>query len=97
MQRRLAGVYNAAFENLTILQIAQLVAQQIPARIMVAVESADPRSYRLNSTKLLATGFAPKKNVAVAVAELAAAFASGTLVDRPNWHTVSWMKQQQLG
>jgi len=97
MQRRLAGVYNAAFENLTILQIAHLVAQHIPARIMVAPQSADPRSYRLNSAKLLATGFAPKKNVVTAIAELAAAYASGTLVDRPNWHTVSWMKQQQLG
>jgi nucleoside-diphosphate-sugar epimerase len=97
MDRRLAGIYNAAFENLTIHQIAELVTQQIPATITVQPESADPRSYRLNSTKLLATGFAPKKNVAAAVGELAAAHKAGTLVDRPNWHTVSWMKQQQLG
>jgi len=97
MERRLVGVYNAAFENLTIHQIADLVAQQIPAAIAVQPESADPRSYRLNSNKLLGTGFAPKKNVAAAVGELAAAYKAGTLVDRPNWHTVSWMKQQQLG
>src|SRR6516165_1335885 len=31
MERRLAGVYNAAFENLTIHAIAELVARQIPA------------------------------------------------------------------
>jgi len=97
MDRRLAGVYNAAFENLTVHEIAELVAKQIPASIAVKPESADPRSYRLNSAKLLGTGFAPKKNVAVAVAELAAAYQTGALVDRPNWHTVSWMKQQQLG
>jgi nucleoside-diphosphate-sugar epimerase len=97
MERRLAGVYNAAFENLTIHAIAELVARQIPATIAVKPDSADPRSYRLNSAKLLDTGFAPKKNVAIAVGELAAAYAAGTLVDRPNWHTVSWMKQQQLG
>jgi nucleoside-diphosphate-sugar epimerase len=97
MDRRLAGVYNAAFENLTIHDIAELVARQIPSTITVKPESADPRSYRLNSTKLLATGFAPDKSVAIAVGELAAAYKAGTLVDRPNWHTVSWMKQQQLG
>jgi nucleoside-diphosphate-sugar epimerase len=97
MNRRLAGVYNAAFENLSIHEIAELVARQIPSTITVKPESADPRSYRLNSTKLLGTGFAPEKNVAVAVGELAAAYKAGTLVDRPNWHTVSWMKQQQLG
>jgi nucleoside-diphosphate-sugar epimerase len=97
MERRLAGVYNAAFENLTINEIAALVAKQIPATITVKPENTDPRSYRLNSKKLLGTGFAPKRNVATAVGELAAAYRAGALVDRPNWHTVSWMKQQQLG
>ena len=96
-ERRLAGVYNAAFENLTIRQIAETVTGQVPATMTVKPDSADPRSYRLNSDRLLATGFAPKKNVAVAIGELAQAYRDGTLVDRPNWHTVSWMKQQQLG
>ncbi len=96
-ERRLAGVYNAAFENLTVHQIAELVCRQIPATIAVQPDSADPRSYRLNSARLLAAGFAPKKNVSIAIGELAAAWRAGTLVDRPNWHTVSWMKQQQLG
>ena len=97
MEQRLAGVYNAAFENLTIHEIAGVVAKQVPATITVKPESADPRSYRLNSNRLLGTGFTPKKNVAIAVGELAAASRTGALVDRPNWHTVSWMKQQQLG
>jgi nucleoside-diphosphate-sugar epimerase len=97
MTSRLAGVYNAAFENLTVQEIAELVTTLIPSTIAVKPDSADPRSYRLNSKKLLGTGFAPKKNVAAAVGELAAAYKAGTLVDRPNWHTVSWMKQQQLG
>jgi nucleoside-diphosphate-sugar epimerase len=96
-ERRLAGVYNAAFENLTVLEIAQQVAALIPAEITVDASSVDPRSYRLCSDRLLATGFRPKKNVAAAVAELAAAYDSGRLVDLPNWHTVSWMKQHHLG
>ncbi len=97
LDRRLAGVFNAAFENLTVLEIAQLVASHVDANVTVQPENADPRSYRLCSDRLLGTGFAPKKNVATAVDELADAYRDGRLVDRPNWHTVSWMKQHNLG
>jgi nucleoside-diphosphate-sugar epimerase len=96
-EQRLAGVYNAAFENLTVLEIAERVAEHIPSRITIKPDDADPRSYRLCSDRLCATGFRPKKNVANAVGELAAAFKAGTLVDRPNWHTVKWMKEHNLG
>ena len=96
-ERRLAGVYNAAFENLTVLEIARQIASQVPADIAVQPDDTDPRSYRLCSDRLCATGFRPKKNVSTAVRELAAAYRDGRLVDRPNWHTVGWMKQHNLG
>jgi nucleoside-diphosphate-sugar epimerase len=96
IERRLSGIYNAAFENLTVLEIAQLIAEQIPADIAVAPTN-DPRSYRLCSDRLCAAGFAPKKTVAVAVRELAEAYRDGRLVDRPNWHNVRWMKEHTLG
>jgi nucleoside-diphosphate-sugar epimerase len=96
-ERRLAGVYNAAFENLTVLEIAQQVAAQVPAAITVQPDNTDPRSYRLCSDRLCATGFRPKKTVSAAVGELAVAYHDGRLVDRPNWHTVGWMKQHNLG
>lgn len=96
LDRRLTGTYNAAFENLTIMEIAKTIARQIPADISVKA-SNDPRSYRLCSDRLLATGFAPKKNVAIAVQELAAAYREGRLVDLPNWHNVSWMKERLVG
>src|SRR5206468_4512635 len=63
LERRLAGVYNAAFENLTVLEIARLIAEQIPAEITIEPTN-DPRSYRLCSDRLCGTGFVPKKNVA---------------------------------
>jgi nucleoside-diphosphate-sugar epimerase len=97
VDRRLAGVYNAAFENLTVLEIAELIAREVPAEVVVQADNTDPRSYRLCSDRLCATGFAPKKNVATAVRELAAAYREGRLVDRPDCHTVSWMKQHNLG
>ena len=96
-EQRLDGVYNAAFENLTVLEIAELIAAQVPSEIAVQPADADPRSYRLCSDRLRATGFAPRRDVATAVQQLAAAYQSGDLVDRPNWHTVGWMKAQHLG
>jgi nucleoside-diphosphate-sugar epimerase len=97
VERRLRGVYNAAFENLTILEIAKLVAAEIPATITIEPSTKDPRSYRLCSDRLLATGFVPKKNVAMAVRELKEAYREGRLTDRPNWHNVSWMKEHRIG
>ena len=96
VEHRLAGVFNAAFENLTVLQIAALVAERVPAEIDVT-SSTDPRSYRLCSDRLRAAGFGPKKNVGVAIDELADAYRAGRLVDRPNWYTVSWMRTHGLG
>jgi nucleoside-diphosphate-sugar epimerase len=96
IDRRLAGVFNAGFENLSIRQIADAIAARVPAEIAVC-PSNDPRSYRLCADRLLATGFRPKKNVAAAVGELADAYRAGRLVDDPRWHTVNWMKHHHLG
>jgi nucleoside-diphosphate-sugar epimerase len=95
-EHRLAGVYNAAFENLTVAEIAQLIAERIPAEVETT-PSNDPRSYRLCSDRLATAGFRPKKDVAAAVEELMDAYRDGRLVDRPNWHSVSWMKEHSLG
>jgi nucleoside-diphosphate-sugar epimerase len=94
--RRLAGVYNAGFENLSVLEIAQRIAACVGAEIAI-LPSNDPRSYRVCSDRLLATGFSPKKNVAIAVEEMVAAFRSGALKDDPASHNVTWMKEHNLG
>jgi nucleoside-diphosphate-sugar epimerase len=94
--RRLEGVFNAGFENLSVLEIAQRIAAIVPATIAL-LPSNDPRSYRLCSDRLTATGFSPKKNVAAAVAELAGAYHDGRLRDEPVWHNVNWMKTHNLG
>jgi nucleoside-diphosphate-sugar epimerase len=96
MARRLGGIFNAGFENLTVREIADVVVRQVPAEIVVQA-SDDPRSYRLSSTRLLATGFAPTRTVATAVGELAEAYRTGALSDDPRWHTVKWMKEHNLG
>jgi nucleoside-diphosphate-sugar epimerase len=89
------GCYNAGFENLSILEVAELVQAEIPAEIAVT-ESVDPRSYRQNSDKLLATGFMPRHGVSDAIGDLAAAERQGRLNDDETCHTVRRMKQLGL-
>jgi len=86
------GVYNAGFENITILDIAHLISQYIPVEIIVT-ESNDPRSYRINSDKLLATGFKPKKTVNHAIQEIIESYNSGELKDEEHFHNLEWMQK----
>jgi nucleoside-diphosphate-sugar epimerase len=87
----LTGIYNAGFENLTILEIANRIKAAIPVDITMLPPN-DPRSYRLCSDRVLATGFKPKRDIGTAIAEVADAYRSGRLKDEPEWHNVAWMK-----
>lgn len=86
------GIYNAGFENLSIRAIAEMAAQKANAKIAV-LPSNDPRSYRVNSDRLLATGFRPKKSVSLAIDEICSAFHSGKLKDFERWYNLKWMQK----
>jgi nucleoside-diphosphate-sugar epimerase len=90
-----SGCYNAGFENISILDIAERVKSKIGAEIVVS-ESNDPRSYRQDSSKLLATGFQPSHSVADAIAEIAEAFSQKALPDGDSCYTVKWMRHLDL-
>jgi nucleoside-diphosphate-sugar epimerase len=90
-----SGCYNAGFENISIIDIAKLVATKIPSEIVVSA-SNDPRSYRQNSDKLLATGFARQFSVADAINDLAERYKAGQLVENDQYYTVRWMKHLNL-
>lgn len=89
------GIYNAGFENITIMQIAEMVARHVDAEIVVT-PSNDPRSYRVNSDRLLATGFTPRKTVEDAVKELVGLWRQGAWTDEPSFHRMKWMQQEVL-
>lgn len=90
-----SGIYNAGFENLSVSEIARLVAEKTSAEIVVS-ESNDPRSYRLDSTKLLDTGFSPRYGVETAINEVTEFVASGADTERPEWYTVAILKNLNL-
>lgn len=87
------GIYNAGFENISILDIAQRVTEHVPAEIVVSA-SNDPRSYRVNSDKLLATGFRPKKTVQDAIREIIEKYKSGVLKDEERFYNLKSMQRQ---
>ena len=86
------GVYNAGFENLSIRRIAEMACEKASAKITV-LPSNDPRSYRVNSDKLLATGFRPRKTVENAIDEICQAYRAGLLTDEERFHTLPWMQK----
>ncbi|MDD3312107.1 SDR family oxidoreductase, partial [Pseudodesulfovibrio sp.] len=90
--RESTGVYNAGFENISIMDIAEMVTERVPAKITVK-PSNDPRSYRLNSDKLLATGFTPKYGVADGIQDIIDAYNDGRLVDDDIHYNIRTMKK----
>lgn len=90
-----SGCYNAGFENISILDIAKKVAAKVSAEIVVSV-SNDPRSYRQNSDRLLATGFVQTATVSDAIDDVISKFRSGELVENDQCYTVRWMKHLNL-
>jgi nucleoside-diphosphate-sugar epimerase len=90
-----SGVFNAGFENISILDIAKMVQAKINCEIEIT-PSNDPRCYRINSDKLLATGFKPSKNVETAIEEIIAAHEAGKLKNEDRFYNLKWMQKEVL-
>jgi len=89
------GIFNAGFENISILDIARMIKDRVSCDIVVT-GSNDPRSYRLDSTKLLNTGFVPKKSVQHAISDIIYSFEAGALSDDAHFYNLKWMTQNAL-
>jgi nucleoside-diphosphate-sugar epimerase len=86
--QKIAGeTFNAGYQNMSIMEIAQIVKrvvrEQFPERgdlPIVTTPSDDIRSYHVNSDKIRRVlGYAPKRSIEDAVRDLCAAFKSGKL------------------
>ncbi len=89
------GIYNAGFENMSIKHIAKKVTEFVSAQMVIA-ESNDPRSYRLNSDKLLNTGFQPKHGVVNGIKDVIKAFQSAKLKDEDGCYNIKTMKKMRI-
>lgn len=86
------GVFNAGFENISINDIAQMIAKYTGASIKI-LPSNDPRSYRVDSRKILDLGFRPKKMVINAIEEICDAYKNGMLLDNDISYNLKWMQK----
>jgi len=85
------GIFNAGFENLTIYEIATKIQTYMLDVEIKLTPSNDPRSYRINSDKLLSLGFTPKKTVNDAIIELIKYFNEGVLINNDECYNLNWM------
>ena len=96
LKNKKSGIYNAGFENISIENIAKQVSKKFDKSKLIFTKSNDPRSYRLNSDKLLKIGFKPKKNVSSAIDELTDYFSSTKFREETHMYTVRHMKKLKL-
>ena len=90
--KRASGIFNSGFENISIIGIAKKVVNHIPAEIITS-DSNDPRSYRLNSDKLLETNFQPRFTVDDAILEIVKVSNENKLKDKDHYYNIKQMKK----
>lgn len=89
---KLVGIFNAGFENISIMDIAKRAANHVDAEIIVT-ESNDPRSYRLSSKKLESTGFKRKYSVEDGILEVIDAYNNnGLRIEDHNFNIKTMLK-----
>ncbi len=90
-----SGNFNAGFENISILDIAEKVRKRLQAEITIT-KSNDPRSYRQNSEKLLKTGFIQNFSVDDAINEIIEAYNLKKFKEEERFYTLQAMKNLNL-
>jgi len=93
VKKKFTGIYNAGFENISVLNIAKLISKITQAKILIKKKTIDLRSYRLDSNKLINIGFKPKKKVIDAIIEIKHLYEIRKIKNNPRFHSISWLKK----
>ncbi len=91
--KKFSGIYNAGYENASILEIANTVKKITKSKIKVVKDRSDPRSYRLNSEKIEKIGFKYTKTYKDAINELCYSYKINKLKQRQNSFSLKWLKK----
>ena len=92
---KVTGIYNAGFENITILELANKIKKHITTKVCIE-ESNDPRSYRQNSDKLASTGFTSKYNIEEGIKDVINAYNTLGLKDEEKHYNLKAMKKNNI-
>ena len=88
-----SGIYNAGYENKSIIEIANTVKSITNSKINIIKDKNDPRSYRLNSDKIQKIGFKYTKNYVDAINELCEKFKNKEIKNRKNNFLLKLLKK----
>ncbi len=90
---QVTGVFNAGFENQSVGDTAKLIAELVPGAKFELTQVADKRSYLVDSAKILAAGFTPRRGVKDAVADIAAAWQADRIHIVDRCFNLRWMQK----
>lgn len=88
----LTGCWNAGFENLSAMDTATRIAEHIPAEVEVT-KVKDKRSYAVDSRKIIAAGFTPRRFVADAIEDIRRGFEAGYVKRDERSVNLEWMRK----
>ena len=94
-------VFNAGYENHTVMDLAKMVRNRVGERVKLTVKPTDdPRSYHVSSKKIQKElGFVPHHTIEEAVGDLISAFATNKLpnsLDDPRYFNIKMMQRIRL-
>ncbi len=94
-------IYNAGYENHTVMQLAEMVKRVVGDDLTINVEPTnDPRSYHVSSDKIRnELGFTPSHSIEQAVVDLVAAIKDGRLtnsMENPMYFNIKRMQDVDL-
>ena len=88
------GIYNASNVNISIYKLALLIKKIVGKKIKIKVQkSNDPRSYRLNSEKILKAGYSFKKNIIDGIKEIKLNYEKGLIKNEKKNYSINWIKK----
>tara|TARA_A100001011_G_C14309045_1_gene844613 strand:- start:2368 stop:3306 length:939 start_codon:yes stop_codon:yes gene_type:complete len=94
IKKKICGVFNVGFENIKIKDLANSVKKIFPCEIQIK-KSNDPRSYRMNSDKLISIGFKPYYNHLDAIYDLKQQFENKFKPGIINWN-LAWLEKKKI-
>jgi len=92
VKKNFPGIYNAGFENFSIMNIAKKIIKKLKQKIKIEkFKSNDPRSYRLDSSRIKKLGFKSLYSVENAIEEIFDTFNKNKLNVKPENFRVSYL------
>lgn len=86
------NIFNIGFENISILDIAKKIKSKVDTVINIT-DSNDPRSYRLNSDKIMSIGFKKNYDIDFAIDELIQSYNEGKIKESDDFYAIKKLRK----